>query len=83
MTGPDPRPVNLRIIANQTTVANLMLAGEVNMAQVNGADEADWTAPAGPLCHAAAPLGETCFNQEHGPPHPDPQVRQALTTGST
>ena len=40
MSGPGiPAQVNFRIIPNQSTTANLMLSGEVNMSQVNGADE--------------------------------------------
>jgi peptide/nickel transport system substrate-binding protein len=72
--------VNFRIIPNQSTTANLMLSGEVNMSQVNGADEerlAGLTALPTRLS-----LGETFFNENTGRPGADPQVRLALTTGS-
>ena len=49
MSGPGiPAQVNFRIIPNQSTTANLMLSGEVNMSQVNGADEERLRRPQGP-----------------------------------
>ena len=81
MTGPGiPAQVNLRIIPNQSTTANLLLSGEVNMATVTGAD----VDRLGGLktINTQAPLGETFFNQSAGRPGADPQVRLALATGS-
>lgn len=81
MEGPGvPDTVNARIITNTTTLANLLISGEVNVGAVIGADT-DRLDQAG-LQHidAKAPLGEFFFNQGKGHPGADPAVREALTT---
>ncbi len=83
MTGPGiPATVNLRVIANQSTTANLLLSGEVNMAAVTGADVDRLTGAGLKTLDTRAPLGETFFNENTGRPGADPQVRLALATGS-
>ncbi len=83
MTGPGiPAQVNLRIIPNQSTTSNLMLSGEVNMSQVNGADEDRLIGAGLKALPTRLTLGETFFNENTGRPGADPQVRLALATGS-
>ena len=83
MTGSGiPATVTLRIIANQSTTANLLLSGEVNMAVVTGADVDRLTAAGLKTIDLTSPLGELFFNQDAGRPGADPQVRLALVTGS-
>jgi peptide/nickel transport system substrate-binding protein len=83
MTGPGiPATVTLRVIANQSTTANLLLSGEVNMAVVTGSDVDRLTAAGLKTLDTRSPLGETFFNENTGRPGADPQVRLALATGS-
>jgi len=77
-----PDSVNVRIIANQTTAANLLLSGEVNMATVNGGDSKRLDAANLVSVNEAAPTGETWFNQADGHPAADVKVREALATGT-
>ncbi|WP_192498755.1 ABC transporter substrate-binding protein [Ornithinimicrobium pratense] len=67
-----------RVIPNMTTTANLLLAGEVNIAGVSPGDEERVQAAGLDRYGAASPLGETFFNQGPGHPGADPAVRKAL-----
>ncbi len=73
-----PAKVSLRFVANQTTAANLVLSGEVNMARVGGEDQQRLTAAGlGRIAvPAAGPL--LSFNQLNGRTTVDKRVRQAL-----
>ncbi len=77
-----PDTVNVRIIANETTAANLLLAGQVNLATVSGKDATRLDAAQLKTVNVAAPTGETWFNQGDGHPGSDPAVRQALFLGT-
>jgi len=77
-----PDSVNVRVITNQTTAANLLLSGEVNMAMVTGGDSKRLDAADLVSVNVAAPAGETWFNQADGHPGADPKVREALATGT-
>lgn len=68
----------IKVIPNLTTTANLLLSGEVNIAAVGPGDEDRVQAAGLDSFGAAAPLGETFFNQGEGHPGADPEVRKAL-----
>lgn len=68
----------IKVIPNMTTTANLLLSGEVNIAAVGPGDEERVQAAGLDSYGAAAPLGETFFNQDEGHPGADPEVRKAL-----
>lgn len=83
MTGAGiPATVTVRIIANQSTTANLMLSGEVNMSAVGGADVDRLVGAGLKSIDLRTTLGELFFNQDKGRPGADPQVRLAMVTGS-
>jgi peptide/nickel transport system substrate-binding protein len=83
MTGAGiPAQVNLRVIPNQSTAANLLLSGEVNMGAVTGSDEDRLSSAGLKALGTPAAMGETFFNQDKGRPGTDPQVRQALIAAS-
>ncbi|WP_370948014.1 ABC transporter substrate-binding protein [Amycolatopsis sp. cg5] len=74
-----PDKVNLRVISNLTTAANLLLSGELNAAAMPGPDRQRLEARK--LFHGdfVAALGEIFYNQAEGRPGSDEAVRRALT----
>jgi peptide/nickel transport system substrate-binding protein len=70
--------VNVRIVANETTSANLLLSGEVNAAQVIGADTERLDAAGLYTARSAGVLGEQWYNHAEGHVTADPAVRAAL-----
>jgi peptide/nickel transport system substrate-binding protein len=74
-----PAKIVVKIVQNMTTTANLLLAGSLNGAYVNGADAKRLTAAH--LFHAdvQALQGEMWFNQAKGRIPGDAAVRKALT----
>lgn len=77
-----PDSVNVRVIPNSTTMANLLLAGQVNYAAIAGNDAKRLDAAKLRTINAVSPAGETWFNETAGRPGADPKVRQALITGT-
>lgn len=77
-----PAQVNMRIIANQSTTANLMLAGEINLATITGSDVDRLLGAGLKTIDVRVPFGDMFFNQDAGRPGADPQVRLALATGA-
>lgn len=74
-----PATVNVRIVSDGTTAANLLLSGEVNAAQLVGPD-ADRAIGADLfLRESTAVAGEQWYNHAEGHPTSDPAVRMALT----
>ena len=74
-----PDTAVIRIVGNETTTANLLLANEVNAALVVGPEKQRLEAQQLFQRDAVAPLGELWFNQEAGMPGVDEAVRRALT----
>ena len=74
-----PKSVVLRIVPNESTAANLLLSGEVNLALVQGADRDRLSAQGLESLELRQTLGELWFNQRDGRPGADTEVRQALT----
>lgn len=77
-----PDSVNARVVANPTTMANLLLAGQVNLAAIAGNDAKRLDAAKLRTINAVSPAGETWFNETAGRPGADPKVREALATGT-
>lgn len=76
-----PDRVDVRIVPNVTTTANLLLSGEVNVGDVNGPD-AERLRDGFTTIDVVDTAGETWFNHADGRPAADPAVREALTTGA-
>ncbi|MBB5785576.1 ABC transporter substrate-binding protein [Jiangella mangrovi] len=72
-----PATVNVRVIANESTVANLMVSGELNSASVTGPDRQRLEETYEQLALRAI-VGEIFFNQGEGHPGADDEVRAAL-----
>ena len=73
-----PATVVLRVITQETTAANLLLSGEVNMARVGGEDQERLVARGLRRFDVAGPPAGLRFNQRPGHPTADKRVRQAL-----
>lgn len=76
-----PDSVNVRVIPNVTTTANLIVSGEVNFGTVTGPDATRLQAMNLPSADIVDTTGETWFNEAEGHPAADPAVREALTVG--
>ena len=76
-----PDKVVLKVVANETTSANLLLSGQVNIVALAGPDKQRLAAQKLFQRSASSPLGELWFNQKAGLPTADPAVRRALTQG--
>ncbi|MDT0157962.1 ABC transporter substrate-binding protein [Microbacterium sp. ARD32] len=72
-----PAVVDLKVIPNETTAANLLVAGDINAARIIGPD-ADRLAGKETVSSEAV-IGETWFNQADGRLTADLAVRTALT----
>jgi peptide/nickel transport system substrate-binding protein len=73
-----PSEVVVRIIENETTVANMLLAGEVNAAIVMGADMERLDAAGLFALPQSSVIGEQWYNEAEGHVTADPVVRAAL-----
>ncbi|SFI62340.1 peptide/nickel transport system substrate-binding protein [Amycolatopsis sacchari] len=74
-----PDTVVLRVVANETTAANLLVSKEVNAAQILGQDRQRLKASGLSEKDMESPFGELWFNQKAGLPGADENVRRALT----
>ncbi|TDD69274.1 ABC transporter substrate-binding protein [Jiangella aurantiaca] len=72
-----PATVNIRVIANESTAANLLLSGELNAASVVGPDRQRLEQQYEQVTMRAV-VGELFFNQAAGNPGADDAVRAAL-----
>jgi peptide/nickel transport system substrate-binding protein len=74
-----PATIVMKVVSDETTAANLLLNGQVNIASVTGADQARLAAAK--LFHVDQLLvqGELWFNELKGTPASDKAVRTALT----
>lgn len=71
-----PKQVDIRFVASETTEANQLLAGEVNVAQISGSD----AARLGSFKYASTTTlgGELWFNEAPGRQFADPKLRLAV-----
>lgn len=75
-----PATVELQVLTDESTRANLLLSGDINAAAFGGADRARVEAAPEILTQLlAGGMNEFFFNQQDGLPGADPAVRQALT----
>ncbi|MFR0357368.1 ABC transporter substrate-binding protein [Streptomyces sediminimaris] len=74
-----PDSVVLKVVSNEATAANLLLAKQINAALITGQDKTRVAARLTFKRAMHAPLGELWFNQRHGAPTAAPEVRRALT----
>jgi peptide/nickel transport system substrate-binding protein len=73
-----PNTVVMRIVANETTAANLLVSGEVQAANVLGPDQQRLRSMGLFERQVRSPVGEIWFNQETGRPGADLADRRAL-----
>lgn len=74
-----PATVVFRVVENETTAANLLLSGEINAAQVLGADGERLEKSGLFAAETPALVGEQWYNHADGRATSDPAVRMALT----
>ncbi|GAA1815705.1 ABC transporter substrate-binding protein [Agromyces neolithicus] len=74
-----PAVVNVRIIPNETTAANLLLSGEISAATVIGPDTERLDQAGLFATKITTIVGEQWYNHNEGHPTSDPAVRMALT----
>ena len=74
-----PAKVVFKLVANETTAANLLLSGSVNIAGVTGPDRTRLAAQHLFRTQFLADVGEMEFNETPGKPGADLNVRRALT----
>lgn len=74
-----PAKVVVKIVANETTAANQLLAGTANAVQITGADAARLTGAGLKSVGTQALIGEQWYNHADGHVTSDPAVRMALT----
>jgi peptide/nickel transport system substrate-binding protein len=75
-----PAKVDIKVIANDTTATNQLLAGQLNAATVKGATDAERLAGAGLDSHEQLSIvGEQSYNHAPGHPTSSADVRMALT----
>lgn len=74
-----PDTVVLKVVANETTAANLLISGQVNAVALSGPDKQRLKAQKLFERTVASPFGELWFNQKPGLPGADEPVRRALT----
>ncbi|AYY12198.1 ABC transporter substrate-binding protein [Actinobacteria bacterium YIM 96077] len=73
-----PQTVTLDVVANESTAANMFLAGDLDVVDLTGADIDRVEQSGAARLELPALFGELFFNQTDGRPGADPAVRQAL-----
>ncbi|WP_329191719.1 ABC transporter substrate-binding protein [Streptomyces sp. NBC_01435] len=80
-TGADlPGKVVVKVVANESTAANLLMGGQINVALVNGADQDRLDAAKVKNRSTEALFGQLLFNQAAGRPTAELAVRKALVS---
>jgi peptide/nickel transport system substrate-binding protein len=75
-----PDALEIRVITDEATAANLLLSGEINAGVVTGADRARLDSAGLQTAGVLNPVGEMLFNERPERPTSDPLVREALVT---
>ncbi|WP_084614283.1 ABC transporter substrate-binding protein [Nakamurella lactea] len=73
-----PKTVTIKVVANETTLANLLLKGDVNIGAVVGQDRTRLAKANLFKVDILSPAGEFFFNQKKGLPMEDENLRKAL-----
>ncbi|WP_166354862.1 ABC transporter substrate-binding protein [Phytoactinopolyspora limicola] len=74
-----PETVTLRVVENETTVANMLLGDQLNIGSVVGPDVARLEEAAMFHADVLSPAGQMFFNQREGMLLADEELRRALT----
>lgn len=73
-----PAKVVFRVVPNETTMANMLISGELNSAAIIGPDRDRLIAAEYFMTELLAPIGQMSFNQNKDLPTSDLQVRTGL-----
>ena len=74
-----PDTIEIDVITDESTAANLMLSGDVNAALITGPDKARLDGAGYDTVGILNPAGEMLFNEKSDRPTSDPLVREALS----
>lgn len=75
-----PDKLEIRVVTDESTAANLLLSGDVNAAVIGGSDRKRLDARGLRKLHVRNPVGEMLFNERSDRTTADPLVRKALVT---
>lgn len=75
-----PDDVELRVLSDESTMANLLLSKEVNAAVITGPERSRLDGSGLEYTGVRNPVGEIMFNERSDRPTSDPLVREALVT---
>jgi len=78
-----PDGLEVSVVTDESTRANLLLAGSLNAAQVDGPDVDRIEASGYEYAGRINPIGQMLFNERADRPTSDPLVREALVLGFT
>lgn len=73
-----PETIEVRVVENVSTAANLLLAGDLNAATITGPDEDRVASATDAGRRVSMIMGQWYFGQQEGQPTADPNVRLAL-----
>ncbi|MEW1718845.1 ABC transporter substrate-binding protein [Streptomyces sp. NPDC093109] len=73
-----PDKLEIRVVTDESTAANLLLSGDINAAVITGSDRKRLDATGLATVGARNPVGEMLFNERSDRPTSDPLVRKAL-----
>lgn len=76
-----PDSLEIRVVTDASTRANLLLSGEVNAAAVEGPDQDRIEGAGHEYVGTINPIGQMLFNERADRPTADPLVREALILG--
>ncbi|MGM1017917.1 MAG: ABC transporter substrate-binding protein [Actinomycetota bacterium] len=78
-----PDTLEISVVADASTRANLLLSGELNAAAVEGPDQDRIDGAGYDFAGTINPIGQMLFNEREDRPTSDPLVREALILGFT
>ena len=76
-----PDALEVRVVTDESTRANLLIAGDLNAARITGADRSRVEAQGFDKTALINPIGQLLFNERDDRPTSDPLVREALSIG--
>lgn len=76
-----PEAIEVSVVADTSTRANLLLSGEINAAAIEGPDQARLDGAGLSFEGTINPIGQMLFNERADRPTHDERVRQALVLG--
>ncbi|PSL00315.1 peptide/nickel transport system substrate-binding protein [Murinocardiopsis flavida] len=76
-----PDGMEVRVVTDESTRANLLISGELNAARISGTDRARVEDAGYDFTGVTNPIGQMLFNERDERPTHDPLVREALVTG--